>query len=102
MDFDIGIPLVIFETDIIFGAVLLDEVHLKDERFKLRADHDPLNVHDLAHEAAGFAIVTRVRVEVGTHTVLQADGLANVNNCPLGIAIDITAWFGRHGDKNAL
>jgi hypothetical protein len=48
MDFYIGIALIILETDVVFWTVLLDEVHLKDERFKLRADHDPLNIGNVA------------------------------------------------------
>ena len=44
VDFDVWVALVILEADIVFGAVLLDQVHLKNERLKLRADHDPLNI----------------------------------------------------------
>jgi len=41
-------------------------------------------------------------VEVGTHAVPQTDGFANVNNCPFGIAVDITTWLGRQRGKDAL
>ncbi len=60
MDFDVWITLVVLEADVVFGAMFLDEVHLKDERLKLGPDNDPLDIGDIAHETAGLRIVTRI------------------------------------------
>ena len=54
MDFDIRIAFVILEADVVMRAVLLDQVHLEDERFQLGTHHDPLNVGDLLNQLAGL------------------------------------------------
>ena len=41
------------------------------QKQRVGADHDPLEVVDLAHQAAGFVIVAGIRVEIGTHPVLR-------------------------------
>ena len=102
MHFDVGITLIILQTDVVLRAMLLDEVHLKDERLKFRPHYDPFNIGDVAHQAAGLAIVARIGVEITPHTVLQIDRLADVDDCPLGVAIDITARLGGQCGKNAL
>ncbi len=58
MDFYVWITFIVFEANVVFRAMLLDQVHLKDERFKFRADHDPFDVHNVAHEAARLRVVT--------------------------------------------
>ncbi len=55
-DFDVGVAFIIFQANVITRAVLLDQVHLKDERFQLRPDHDPFNVGDIGYQLAGFKI----------------------------------------------
>ena len=102
VDLDVRIALVILEADVVFRAMLLDQVHLKDERLKLRADHDPFNIHDLAHEAAGLGIVAGIRVEVGADAVLQADGLADINDRARRVLHQVTARLGRQGFQDPI
>ncbi len=63
-DFYVRVTLVIFEADVVFGSVLLDEVHLKDERLKFRAYDDPFNINNVTHQSTGLCIVARIRVEI--------------------------------------
>ena len=53
MHLDIRVALVILQADVVVRAVLLDQVHLQDQRFQLGADHDPFDVGDVAHQLAG-------------------------------------------------
>ena len=47
MDFDIRVPLIVLQAYIEARPVLLDQVHLKDERLELRSDHDPFDICDV-------------------------------------------------------
>ena len=102
MHLDIWIAFVILEPNVVFGPVLLDEVHLQDEGLEFGTDQNPLDIGNLAHEAAGFAVVTSVSVKVGPHAVLQADGLADVDNHAIGVLHQVTARFCRKGSENTL
>lgn len=102
MDFDVGITLVVLEADVVFGAVLFDEVHLKDERLQFGPDHDPLDIGDLAHETPRLSIVIRIGMKIRTDAVFQADGFAYVDDLPLGAFHQVTAGFCREGGKDAL
>jgi hypothetical protein len=82
--------------------VALDEVHLQDQRFELRADHNPLKVGDIAHQAAGFGVVAGIRVEVGAHAVLEVDGLADIDNRPGGVFHQVAAGLGGQGVEDTL
>ena len=64
MDFDIRVALVVLQADVVLGPVALDQVHFEDQRLQLRTDHDPLDVGDLAHQAAGLVVVAGVRVKI--------------------------------------
>ncbi len=57
MDLDVGIAFVILQAHIVKGAVLLDQVHFKDQGFQLRANHDPFDVPDAGNHPAGFVSV---------------------------------------------
>src|SRR5215216_2382065 len=102
MDFYVWIALVILEADVVFRAMFLDEVHLKDERLKFRPDNDPLDVCNLTHESARLSVVAGICVKIGTDAVPQAESFADINDCPGGVFHQITAWFRRKGGKNAL
>ena len=102
MDFDIRVAFVILQADVVLGPVALDQVHFQDQGFQLRADHDPLEVGDLAHQAAGLVVVAGIGVEIGAHPVLEIDRLANVNDRPGGVFHNVAAGFGREGIEDAL
>src|SRR5690606_36395746 len=97
-----GIPFIIPQPNVAFGPVLLNEVHLQDESLKLRSDDDPLDVCDLAHKPPRFRIVPAIGVEIEPHAVAQVDGLAYIDDLPLCILHEVTAWFARQGGENAL
>jgi hypothetical protein len=93
VDFDVGIALVILQAHVEARAVALDQVHLQDERFQLRPDHDPFDVRDFAHQATGLVVVAGIGVEIRTHPRAQIDRLAHVNDRAFGIFHDVTAGF---------
>jgi hypothetical protein len=79
VDLDVGVALVVLEADVVARAVLLDEVHLQDQRFELGADHDPLDIGDALDELAGLVVVLGAGVEVGAQAGAQVDRLADVD-----------------------
>ncbi len=101
MDFDVGIAFIVFQADIILGPVPLDQRHFEDQRFQFRADHDPLNIGDLMHQAACFSVILGRAVEIGTDPVAQIDGFANVNDLSVAFS-SIAARFIRECIENLL
>jgi len=102
VDLDVGVILVVLQTDVEEGAVFLDQVQFKDERFQFRTDHNPFNIRDLFHQAAGLVIPVRQAVEIRAHTVAQVNRFTDVNDLLVGITVDITAGFLRQGIQDAL
>lgn len=82
---DIGKAFVVLQAHVVSRAVTLDQVHLQNQRFQLRADHDPLDVGDLAHQFLGFGVFMGAGMEVGAHPRAQIDRLAHVDDAPLRI-----------------
>ena len=50
VDFDVRVLFIILQAHVEVRAVLLDQVHLKDQGFKLGIDYNPIDVGDLADE----------------------------------------------------
>ena len=102
MDFDVGVAFVVLQSDVEARTVALDQVHLQDERFEFRADHDPFDIGDLAYQTAGLVVVARIAVEIRTHARAQVDCLADVDDLAVGVFHQVAAGFGGQGVKNAL
>ena len=81
--------------------MLFDQVHLEDQRFELRSNHDPFNVPDLADHLAGFVGVIRGLLKVRADAILEVDGFTNVNDGAIRIFHQVTAWFIRQGCQDA-
>ena len=64
VDFYIRVAFVILQPNVEAWTVALDQIHFQDERFELRADHDPFDVRNLAHQAACLVVMSRIVVEV--------------------------------------
>ncbi len=64
VNLDVRITFVILQPDVKTRPMFLDQVHFKDQRFKFRTDHDPLQVGDLADHFDHLALVIRVLLEV--------------------------------------
>ena len=94
---DVGVALVVLEADVVARAVLLDQVHLEDERLELRTDHDPLDIGDVLHQLAGLVVLVGALLEIGAHPVAQVDRLADVDDLPAVLFIDVTARLGGQG-----
>ena len=80
MDFDVRVALVVLEADVVVRAVLLDQVHLEDQRFQLGSDDDPLDVGDAADQLIDAPVVVGAGVEVRAHAVAQVDRLAHIDD----------------------
>ena len=97
VNFDIRVAFIILEADVVMRAVLLDQVHLEDERFELGTHHDPFDVGDILHQLAGLEILVGALLEIGTHPVVQVDGFADIDDLSLCVAIDVAARLGGQG-----
>ena len=93
MHFDVGVAFVVFEADVEARTVLLDQVHLEDERFKFRTDHDPFQIGDLRDQLARLGDLVAALLKIGAHPVLEDDGLADVDDLAGGVLHDVNAGF---------
>ena len=80
VDPHIGEVLVVLQEDIILGHELLDEIALQGERLHLVAHADGLKVRDVADHGPDLGRVVLTRLEVLADPVLQADGLAHIDD----------------------
>ena len=93
----VGIGLIVLETDVEVGPVALDERVLKDERLGLGVRDDILEVGQFADHASGLAIQASRGSEVGTQAIPQDRGLADVYHPASGVLHQVDAGaFRRH------
>ncbi len=78
---DVWIALIVLQAHIEMRSMLLDQVHLQDQGFELRANHDPFDVDDIVHQLERARVGLRA-VKVGTHPVAQVNRLADINHPP--------------------
>jgi hypothetical protein len=95
MNFYIRVALVVLQADVEMWAVLLDQVHFKDQGFQFGTHHDPFNFTDFAHHLARFSIQLGAGMEIGTQAVAQIYGFAYVYDLALFVFHDITTGPGR-------
>ncbi len=86
----VGVALVVPQQDVEGRQMLVDEVVLQHQGLELRLADDELQVPDAGHQAAGLGIQVLV-LEVGLHPVPQHLGLADVEQVPLLVAIEVAA-----------
>src|SRR3990172_2668755 len=91
VDFDIWIALVILEPDVELRAMLLDQVHLEDQRLEFGAYDDPFDIGDLAYQTARFAVQAGIRMKIRADAIAQVDGFSDVNHLRGRAPINITA-----------
>src|SRR3990170_2547571 len=96
MDFDVWVTLVVLEPDVVLGPVLLDQVHLEDERLELRPDDDGVQIGDVLDQLARLGGVHRL-VEIRADAVAQVHRLAHVNDLARAVLVKITAGLGWEG-----
>jgi len=80
---------VILEFDVKFGLLLLDQVTLKEKSFQFIIGDDVIQVVDVFPQDLGFLIEISRELEVGTDTVLETLGLANVDHFPAWVLEEI-------------
>lgn len=97
MDFDVRITFIIFETDVVVGAMFFDERHLEEERFEFSFGSDDFDVGDFAAETFSF-IGVDIFGEVGADTVAKVDGFADIEDTAVFVFVDIdTGTLGEVG-----
>ena len=94
-ELDVRIRFVVAQQDVEARLPLLDEVVLKRQRFFFVVDQNVVDVGGLGDERAGFGIGQAVVVEVAAYAEAQALGLADVDDAPAGVLVQIHA--GREG-----
>ncbi len=73
---------VVLEFDVLFVLLLLDQVTLQEESLQLIIGDDVIQVLDMGPQDLGFLIEIARELEIGTDTVLETLGLANVDHFP--------------------
>jgi len=80
---------VILEFDVKFGLLLLDQVTLQEKSFQFIIGDDVIQVLDMVPQDLGFLIEIARELEIGTDTVLETLGLANVDHFPAWVFEEI-------------
>ena len=81
-DFDVQESFVILEFDVEFGLLLLDQITLQEKGFQFIIGDDVIQVVDVLPQDLGFFIEIPRGSKIGTDTVLETLGLANVDHFP--------------------
>ena len=76
------IPLIVFQKNIVFGPVELDEVAFQHQRLKFAVGEDILEVLYIAHHFPDLFLVVLVGAKILAHPVFQSLGLADIDNLP--------------------
>ena len=95
VDLDVGIALVVLEPDVELGLVLLDEVTFQQQRFQFRVRRPDFQIGDLGNEPLRLGRQIRAGVKVRPDAVAQVDGLADVDDRPARVTVDIDAGASR-------
>ena len=90
-DLYIGIALVVLEADIVARTVLLDEIALQNQGFHLGRGHNGFKIRNPCHHCPDFWRVALILLKILAHPILQDDGLAHVDDFPMGILHEINS-----------
>jgi len=93
----VGVVLVVPQTDVVTGLVPLDEVVLEGQGLHLGVGQDQVEVGDLAHEVAQERVRGPGGLEVLADAVPQQAGLAHVEDPPLLVLEQVHAGPRGHG-----
>ena len=79
-DVDVGKALVVAKQDVVTGAVLLDQIVLEQERFRLRVRRRHFDRVRMGHQRAGLRFELLGRPEIARDTPLQAACLSDIED----------------------
>src|SRR5438128_12610092 len=79
--------------------MLFDKVGLEHEGLNLIIDNNKLKICDYLNKLPRLWIVISARVEIRPHAVSQVLGLADINDLPSLVFMDIDTGVGRQGLK---
>ena len=101
-DDDGRVGLVVLELDVVSRLVLFDEAVLEEQGVHLGGHHDEPDVGNLLDEQPGLAVLVGLLAEVAGHSLLEAFGLADVEQCALRIIVLIHPRAVRKALEDAL
>ena len=78
-----------FQFDVVFGLVTLDQVDLQQQRFLVRFGYDRFETVNVRDQQLRFAFV--LAVEVRFYAILQIFGLADVDDFVILVPHDVAA-----------
>ena len=90
-ELDVRIGLVVAQQDVEARLPLLDEVVLERERFLLVVDQDVVDVAGFGDQRAGLDVGQPVVVEVAADAAAQVLGLADVDDRPVLVFVEVHA-----------
>ena len=83
---------IIFESDVVAGEMLLDEVAFENQCFFFCGYDNIIKAGDFADEFSCFGIFGAIG-KVGAHSVFQVFGFAHIDDFVIGVFHDVTAGF---------
>jgi hypothetical protein len=90
MDFDVGVTFIIFQADIVFGLVLLDEGVFQKQGFQFTFSGDNFNICYFAAQVGRLDGID-IFMELGTDPAAQINGFADVNDLVRFVFMDVDA-----------
>ena len=100
--FQVGIPLVVLQTDVVTGSVLLDEAVLEHERLDFGTGRDPVEVADPSPQPPQTGVIRIRAAKVGAHARTKPLRLAHVDDATPRIAEQIDAGVVRQQTQTSL
>ena len=93
------VTLIIFEENIVFGLVGLDQIVFEQKSITLACYDNVFYIYNLSNQLACFSIGVLL-LEVATHPPSQILCLTHINNLPLGVVVLVATRREREGGKD--
>ena len=82
VDAQIGVMLVVFQEDVVLGAVLFDQIAFQDERFQIGGTEQDVKIRDVRDHRAHLDRVPPGFLKILAYAVFQVDRLADIDHRP--------------------
>ena len=94
-ELDVGIGLVVAEQNVEARLLLFDQVIFERERLFVVGDDDVVDVHRFAHQCSRLGVGPTAFVKIRTDPRAQVLRLADVDDFPFGVFVEINPWRSR-------
>jgi hypothetical protein len=85
------VRLIVFKQDIETRLVFLDQIGLENESFDLVIDDDELEIRDGFDQSPGLGVLVSARLKILPHAIAEVLGLADIQDLPISILVQVDA-----------